>query len=313
MFSVVVPAYNAEKCISRCIDSILRQSFGEFEVVVVNDGSTDATLEQIEKYSDARVRVITQKNAGVSCARNTGIKNAKYPYVCFLDADDEWYEDHLSVMKDTVERFPDKRFFVSFNNAELLDGSVIRQFEYSGDDTPFFVDDFLKFEFSNGLRKCYFTGCVCAHRSVFDKYGFFAEGESISEDDDMWNRVMLYEGKVVVPRVTVLRHRDHSQLTKQPPVGAPYPFNRRVNAYLSDESLSDEKKEELKRLYNIMELASIRSLIINGRKGEAFGRLKKLDRGYVPKKKYYETYVSFFVPASVMKKIVYGRNSNYYN
>ena len=312
MFSIVVPAYNAEKCIARSIGSILKQSFDRYEIIIVNDGSTDATLEQIGKFPDGRIRVITQENAGVSCARNTGIKNAKYPYICFLDADDEWYDDHLSVLKDAITAFPDKRFFVTFNKAELLDGSLIEQFDYTGDESPFFVEDFLKYEFSNGLRKCFFTGAVCAHRSVFDKYGMFAEGTNISEDDDMWNRIMLYEGKVVVPRVTVLRHRDHSRLTGALVVGAPYIFNSRIGSYLSDASLSDEKKEELKKLYNIMELASIRSLIIHGKKREAFGRLRKIDKNYVPAKKYYETCVSFLVPSPVMKKMVLGKSKGYY-
>lgn len=312
MFSVVVPAYNAEECLARCINSILRQSYDRFEIIIVNDGSTDGTLEQAEKFSDERIRVITQKNAGVSCARNTGIVNAKYPYICFLDADDEWYKDHLSALKDAISAFPEKLFFVTFNHAELLDGSIIEQFDAVKEKEPFYVEDFLQYEFANNLRKCFFTGAVCAHRSAFEKYGLFEEGKSISEDEDMWNRIMLYEGKVIIPRVTVLRHRDHSQLTRRPTAGAPYLFNSRVDGYLSDPSLSEKKKEELKRLYNIMELSSIRSLIVHGRKREAAGRLKKIDRRYISPKKYYETYVSFLIPSAVMKKRLLGKNKNYF-
>ena len=312
MFSIVVPAYNAEKCIARCIDSILKQSFEQYEIIIVNDGSTDGTPEQIGKYSDERILVIHQENAGVSCARNAGIKSAKYPYICFLDSDDEWYENHLAVLKEAISEFPDKLFFVTFNHAELLDGSVIRQFDDTDTESPFFVEDFLQYEFSHGLRKCFFTGTVCAHRSAFDKYGFFAEGKNLSEDEDMWNRIMLYEGKVVIPQITVLRHRDFSQLTRRLAVGAPYLFNSRIPEYLSDASLSDEKKEELKRLYNTMELVSVRSLIVHGKKREAFQRLRKIDRDYVPGKKYVETIVSFLMPSFVMEKIVLGRNKNYH-
>lgn len=311
MFSIVVPAYNAEKCIARCINSILKQSYDRFEIIIVNDGSTDGTLDQIKKFSDNRIRVFTQENGGVSRARNTGIKNAGYPYICFLDSDDEWYEDHLSALRDAVSAFPDKLFFTSFNNAELLDGSVIPQFDAVDRDAPFFVEDFLQFEFSNGLRKSFFTGSVCAHRSAFEKYGFFEEGKNLSEDEDMWNRIMLFEGKVIIPRVTVLRHRDFSQLTAHLTVGAPYLFNSRIPGYLSDASLSDEKKEELKRLYHTMELVSVRSLIIHGKKREAFRRFRKIDRSFAPGKKYIETVISFLMPSAVMKKIVLSKSKNY--
>ena len=313
MFSIIIPAYNAEGCIARSISSVLRQKYGQFELIVVNDGSTDGTLEQIGKFSDERLRVITQENKGVSAARNAGIRNAQNPYICFLDADDEWYEDHLAALKDAISVFPDKLFFAALNHAELLDGSIIEQFDAVKEKEPFYVEDFLQYEFSNNLRKCFFTGAVCAHKSAFEKYGLFEEGKSISEDEDMWNRIMLYEGKVIIPRVTVLRHRDFSQLTRRPTAGAPYLFNSRVDGYLSDPSLSEKKKEELKRLYNIMELSSIRSLIVHGRKGEAAERLKKVDRHYVSPKKYYETFVSFLIPSAVMKKRLLAKTKNYYN
>ena len=312
MFSIIIPAYNAEGCIARSISSVLRQKYGQFELIVVNDGSTDGTLEQIGKFSDERLRVISQENKGVSAARNAGIRSAKNPFICFLDADDEMLDSHLAVLSSAIGQYPDKMFFVTFSLTEMLDGTVKKQFEYHGDAAPFFVDDFLKFEFSNSLVKCFHTNSVCARKAAFDQYGYFEEGVSISEDEDMWNRIMLFEGKVVIPQETVLRHRDHSQLTRRPTVGAPYLFNRRIDGYLSDPSLSEEKKEELKKLYNIMELSSIRSLIVHGRKAEAAKRLRIIVRKYVPKKKYWETVVSFAVPSVILKRLLWAKNANYY-
>lgn len=312
MFSVVIPAYNAEQCIERCVNSVLNQTFGEFEIIVVNDGSTDGTLERLAKFSDKRLKVVSQENAGVSAARNKGIENAQNPYICFLDSDDEWLETHLSDLKEAILDFPDKLFFVTFNNALLLDGSIIKQFDYDGDGSIFFVDDFLRYEFSNNLRKCFFTGGVCAHKTAFEKYGVFSEHYSISEDEDMWNRIMLFEGKVVIPRVSVLRHRDFSRLTQKTSVAAPYIFNRRIAGYLADSTLSDVKKEELKQLYNTMELVYLRSLIVHGMKREGAKRLKNIDRKYVSPKKYVETLISFFIPSFILKKYVLDKNRNYF-
>ena len=90
MISVVIPLYNKEKYIKRAIESVLNQTFQKFEIIVVNDGSTDKSAEIVQNIKDPRIRLINQKNAGVSAARNRGIQEAKYEYIAFLDADDFW-------------------------------------------------------------------------------------------------------------------------------------------------------------------------------------------------------------------------------
>lgn len=91
MISVIVPAYNVETYVAKCLDSILSQDCSDLEVLVINDGSTDATVSEVERFvkRDARVRLISQKNGGLSRARNTGLDNAKGEYVLFIDGDDE--------------------------------------------------------------------------------------------------------------------------------------------------------------------------------------------------------------------------------
>ena len=90
MISVVIPLYNKEKQIKRTLQSVLTQTFQDFEIVIVNDGSTDNSTIEVEKIKDSRIRLIHQENAGVSAARNKGIEEAKYELIAFLDADDEW-------------------------------------------------------------------------------------------------------------------------------------------------------------------------------------------------------------------------------
>ena len=90
LISVVVPVFNAEKYVNRCIDSILNQTYENLEVILVNDGSVDGSVKICEKWQklDNRVKLITQENAGVSAARNTGIENATGDYIAFVDNDD---------------------------------------------------------------------------------------------------------------------------------------------------------------------------------------------------------------------------------
>lgn len=90
--SVVMPAYNVEKTIGRAIDSVIHQTYTNLELIIVNDGSTDATLDVIRGYEDSRIVVVSQPNGGLSCARNTGINRATGEYLTFIDSDD-WYEE----------------------------------------------------------------------------------------------------------------------------------------------------------------------------------------------------------------------------
>ena len=88
MFSIIIPLYNKELSVGNTIHSVLNQRFQDFEVLVVNDGSTDNSAKAVEKINDARIRLITQTNVGVSAARNRGITEAKFEWIAFLDSDD---------------------------------------------------------------------------------------------------------------------------------------------------------------------------------------------------------------------------------
>lgn len=102
LFSVVIPLYNKEKYIARTIQSVLDQTWSYFEIVVVNDGSTDNSVEVVEKFKDERIQIIHQPNNGVSVARNNGMKAAKYNWIAFLDGDDEWKPEFLETIRNAI-------------------------------------------------------------------------------------------------------------------------------------------------------------------------------------------------------------------
>lgn len=104
--SVVIPTYNAENQITQTLGSVFNQSFSDFEIIVINDGSTDNTLKALEKFG-TKIHVINKKNGGVSSARNTGIKAAKGKYIAFLDSDDFWHPEKLHIQVDVMEQNPD--------------------------------------------------------------------------------------------------------------------------------------------------------------------------------------------------------------
>ena len=89
-FSVIIPLYNKEAYIEQTLGSVLAQTYPFFEVIIVDDGSSDASLQIVNRITDSRIRVISQVNSGVATARNRGVKEAKENYVAFMDADDFW-------------------------------------------------------------------------------------------------------------------------------------------------------------------------------------------------------------------------------
>lgn len=105
-FSVVIPAYNASAYITDCLNSVLAQSETDFEVIVVNDGSTDNTAQMVSTFTDARIQLIYRPNGGLAAARNTGIHAAKGEFVAFLDADDRWCEEKLAAHRQALEADP---------------------------------------------------------------------------------------------------------------------------------------------------------------------------------------------------------------
>lgn len=104
-FSIIIPAYNVEKYIKRCVDSVLNQTYNNYEVIIVNDGSTDKTLKILNKeYKNDNILIIDKENGGLSSARNAGIDKATGKYIIFLDSDDWWEEDLLKQLNIAIKK-----------------------------------------------------------------------------------------------------------------------------------------------------------------------------------------------------------------
>ena len=109
MVSVIVPTYNRGNVIGRAVKSILRQTWPHFEIIIVDDGSTDGTKAIVDELGDSRIRyMLLEQNAGVAHARNVGIQEAKYEYIAFLDSDDEWLPKKLELQMKRMLRCADE-------------------------------------------------------------------------------------------------------------------------------------------------------------------------------------------------------------
>lgn len=181
-FSVVIPLYNKELSIRNTILSVLNQSYQNFEIVIINDGSTDNSVEAVKTIKDARIRLIHQENQGVSAARNRGIKESRYEWIAFLDSDDLWESNHLEEIVKMMNTFPNEKVYVtSFEYSDKR-----KMYKYKGDNPIFKIDNYFKEVINGGLI---WTSIVIIHNSCFDVVGNFNINLNRGEDMDLWDRI----------------------------------------------------------------------------------------------------------------------------
>lgn len=121
MISIVIPLYNKEKQFAATLHSVFSQTYTDYEIIVVNDGSTDGSASVVESLHDPRIRLIHQANAGVSAARNLGISEARGEYIAFLDADDLWKPEYLETIVSLIRKYPDCDVFAT--DYEFIDSN----------------------------------------------------------------------------------------------------------------------------------------------------------------------------------------------
>ncbi len=192
MFSIVIPLYNKADYIAKAVYSVLSQSYKEFELIIVNDGSTDNSLEiveQITKSSNSQITIINQLNSGVSVARNNGAKAAKYDYVVFLDADDWWDKNFLSEMKSLIEAYPDAALY-SCNYYKVKNSQNI--LARIGIETGFQRGYINYFEvYSNTFWMPVHSSNTIIKKEIFLLITGFNEKLKFAEDFDLWIRISL--------------------------------------------------------------------------------------------------------------------------
>ena len=135
--SIIIPLYNKRNSLRNCIQSVLNQTYKNFELIIVDDGSTDGSEEVVKEFSDDRIRFERKKNGGVSSARNRGVQLARNPWIAFLDADDIWAEWHLETIVHLFESEPlalvlstSIDTFISSQGVESKLNSVSKEFNH---------------------------------------------------------------------------------------------------------------------------------------------------------------------------------------
>lgn len=234
MISVVIPLYNKVRQIETTLQSVLGQTYTDFEVVVVDDGSTDGSAELVEKLGDSRIRVVRQANAGVSAARNRGIAEAKGEYVALLDGDDLWKPEYLATQVALIDKYSECDIFAvnyEFRNASgNTYNTIINRLPFYG------ADGLLQnyFEVASFSNPPLWTSAIVLKKTAIYAINGFPVGIKSGEDLITWARLACRYKIAFSRKVEAVFVFDHAV------------FNE--DQRKRDVSLDDEVGSELKKL-----------------------------------------------------------------
>lgn len=199
-FSVLIPAFNRQEMLRSAIDSVLFQTFSDYEIIVIDDGSTDGTEILAEHYG-SRIKYLRQENSGVSSARNAGIIKSCAPYIALLDSDDTWHPAKLR----------EHREYIAANPLTLIHQTEDIWYRNGRRVNP--MKKHLKPEgelFRASLELCMISpSSVVISRELFDRYGLFDEELPVCEDYDLWLRITPFENVGLIRKKLITRFSGH--------------------------------------------------------------------------------------------------------
>ncbi len=254
MISVVIPTYNRAKLVPRAIESVLRQTLEDFELLVVDDGSTDNTKEVVEGYArqDKRVTYISQENSGGPARpKNTGIKASKGEYIAILDDDDEWMEDKLLVQFRHFKQSKNPKLRMVGCDMVIVDTETKPVHSASPSETGGEENNYRVLRYANHLRQLLLRdymgpgSCMLYPKAVFGEVGFFDERLKRGQDRDMRIRIAErfdiefvddYLVRYYVGHPGISANADERALEE----GWDYLFKKYKNYYIKDKKLWSE-------------------------------------------------------------------------
>jgi glycosyltransferase involved in cell wall biosynthesis len=275
--SVVIPTYNRQLFLRKAIESVLSQKFSDFELIVVDDGSTDDTAEMVRGYG-GQIRYIYQANAGPSSARNSGIAEARGRWLAFLDSDDEWCEDYLSTQLAHVETVPGLCMQSTNSRFVGLDGVTRSYFEINGclegigSANSCVINEPFAFIVQHAPWQ---LGSVIMLREAVIRAGAFDERLAFSEDLDLMARVSKYGTFAVLGEELVNVYRRDEEMASLTKEASSHPLQAmRWNSEILDklkklESLNPKERTTVERLIGANQRAIGNFLWSSGQRHEA--------------------------------------------
>ena len=199
--SIIIPAYNAELTIRQTIESVLAQTFSDWEIILIDDGSTDGTVNQVKAIDDNRIKIFSHENTGVASARNRGIALSSNQFLAFLDADDQWVPQKLESQRKALLQNPEAGLAYSWTI--FLDDEGLIQYRQK---PTFFKGNVLTELFKRNFLMCGSTPLI--RREAVDTTGYFSPDLAPVEDWDYWLRLAAKYPFTLVPEYQTFYYKS---------------------------------------------------------------------------------------------------------
>ena len=273
--SVIIPTLNRINTLQRAIDSVIAQSFKSIEIIVIDNGSSDGSVNMLKKYYPT-VKLIHEHKSGVSASRNKGIKYAKNTWIAFLDSDDAWDQKKLEKQINLLHNSHDKYRLIHTNEIWIRNGKKINQMKKH--------QKFGGYIFNECLSLCCISpSSVLIDRSIFDDMGLFNENLPVCEDYDMWLRICSKEAVLFIDEKLTFKYGGHKdQLSKSYWGMDRFRVNSIENLILNYDLNTDQKNKSMATLIKKLKI------IINGAKKR---NNSSVISEYTKKLKYWEEFI----------------------
>ena len=269
-FSVVVPLYNKERYIARAINSVLNQTIEDYDIIIVDDGSTDGSAKVVKLLDDHRIRLIYQENGGVSSARNKGIMESKGKMIAFLDADDEWKPVFLETILRLMKKHPEAGLYATAYEINTPFNKLQRASFRAIPPKPLecLIPNYFRSAALGKPPVC--SSAVCIPKHIFDNIGMFSVGERLGEDLDMWGRIAI-RYPVAFSWVTgaIYNLNSENSACLNQPHTKELPFVRSARAAIENKIVSETILKDLRAYITRLQLIVARDSIISGNNATA--------------------------------------------
>lgn len=271
-FTLVMPMYNKAPHVARAISSVLSQGYGEFELVIVNDASTDGSVDEVNRFDDSRIRLLHRDSPGPGgyAARNLGIEAARSDWVMFLDADDEWFPNHLEKAKELIDRFPGAGFiscgWLRKSGEEMTRNGYFSENHVRG---PHMIslEEYL-LNTMEGRRPVH-TAVAGVNRQHLGSHCLFPESSGARRGGDLhaWLKIMCRQKSLYWSNhLGAVYHADSVNMVTRSAPSLPNLMSRKVFGDLA-EGLSRRQRALLKREFNLRLIYSWKGTILRNEPG----------------------------------------------
>jgi len=300
-FSVVIPLYNKKDFIGRAIMSVLKQSYQSFEIIIVNDGSTDGSENEIKSIDDPR-----QENSGASSARNRGVQEARSKYIAFLDADDEWQKDTLLEFSELINNFPDHILFAQsykIFNEKIITPPSLASIPYGWMGT---LDNYLELA---RIAQPFCSSSICLLKKTFLKLGGFPENVNLGEDLAFWLD-LYFHGKIAFANTFNCIYNFDNEANQSKIIAHEFPFlEQKLEHYLYVISKKSPDWPELFEYYSSIILVICRTKLLLNKRNECKGKLVKVKHTKIFKLRWIKIFLLSLLP-SVVNRFLFKNFKN---